>query len=131
MQVEEARLVAQSVAVQRRHVDARVAQRAADALHLAPEQDEIAGDGRLAAARRLEVDGGRHPDRGRQLHPHVHDLLAARDAVLIDRPVRLPLVPQGPVERGAVEIDLLRLPGGGRGQRRLARGEGGADRGGG
>jgi len=57
MKEEQSRLLVQHVAVDRRHVDAIRPQRLDHGIHFVIGQNEISGDGGLAAAGRLEVDG--------------------------------------------------------------------------
>src|SRR5437660_1043704 len=60
VQEEQPRLLVQHVAVDRRHLDAVRAQRLDHGIDLISRQHEVAGDGGLAAAGGLEVDGGGH-----------------------------------------------------------------------
>src|SRR5436305_11950249 len=82
---EEARAFGQHV--ERRYLYAAVSQGADDRIDLARSQHEVARDGGLAPARRLEVDGRRQAHRGRHLHASVRDGLGARDAELVDAAV--------------------------------------------
>jgi hypothetical protein len=99
-------LLGEHVAVNRRHVDTVGAQRAHDVVDLGADEDEIAGDRRLAATGRLKVDGrrathGGHPDH----HSFLGDGIAARDVELIDPAVGRTLDTDDLVELGGVEID--------------------------
>ena len=63
MHEEQPRLFVEHVAVDRRDIDAIGAQRPDHRIDFVARQYEVAGDRRLAAAGRLEVDGLRHPHR--------------------------------------------------------------------
>ena len=84
-----------------------VAQRLDHRIDLVAGQHEVAGDGGLAAAGRLEVDRGRDAHRAgrRDLHPVLGDRVAARHAELIDAAIGLPFDADDLVELGGVEID--------------------------
>src|SRR5215468_1672476 len=63
MHEAQPRLLIQHVAVQCRHLDAVRVQRMDHRIDLLARHDEVAGDGGLAAAGRLEVDAGRNAQR--------------------------------------------------------------------
>src|SRR5262249_16034630 len=95
---------------------------------------EVAGDGRLAAAGRLEVDARRQSEWPRRSHGDaVHgDRIAARNAEGIDAAVILAFGADDRFELGGVEIDGRRRGSGGRGRARgRAGGRGGGGAGGG
>src|SRR3954469_19775450 len=62
---DETRLLGQHVAVHRRHLNAVFAERLDHRVDLVARQHEVAGDGGLAAAGRLEADGRGHTRRAR------------------------------------------------------------------
>src|SRR5215510_8015789 len=80
--VEQPRGVAQAVIVQRRRLDTVLPKRLGDAIHLTGDEDEIAGDRRLAVAGGLEVERRIDALAGQQLHAVLGDLLRARRAEL-------------------------------------------------
>jgi hypothetical protein len=117
---DETGLLGEHVAVDRRHLDAVLPQRLDHRVHLFPCQHEVAGDGGLAAAGRLEADGRCHTggSGGRELHSVLGDRIAARHRELIDAAIGLPLDADDLIELGGVEIDRRRR---GRGRRRCQR----------
>ncbi len=86
------------------------AQLANDRVHLISGQHEVAGDGGLAAAGRLEVDRDGYPQRsdGTHLHSTLGDRVAARNGKLIDAAVSLALGIDDLVELRRIEIHRRR-----------------------
>src|SRR5215211_5141527 len=109
-------LLGQHMAVNRRHLDAVGAQRLDHWIHLFGNQDEIAGDGRLAAAGRLEVDRGGGPGGpGRnKLRAVLGNGIAPRHRELIDAAVGLALGADDLLDLAGVEVDRRRRSGSGR-----------------
>ena len=70
MQEEQPRLLVQHVTVDRRDVDAVRSQRLDHRIYFVVGEDEIAGDGGLAAAGRLKVDADGSTQRRRRSHGH-------------------------------------------------------------
>src|ERR1043165_6817248 len=89
MHEDQARLLGQHVAVDRRPLDAVLAQHLDHRIDFLAGQHEVAGDRRLAAAGRLEIDCRRNAGRtGRgELGAAFSDRIAPRDAELIDAAV--------------------------------------------
>ena len=83
--------------------------------YLASGDDEVAGDRRLAAAGRLEVDHRASAHGGWDRHAALSDRVLARNGELIDAAIDLPLHANGTVQGGRVEFDLCGLR---RGRRR-------------
>ncbi len=84
MHEERPRLVVEHVIVDSRYLDAVFPQRLQHRVHFRAQQNEIAGDGRLAAARRLKVDGNAGAHGRRNSHAGVADDIRPRDGELID-----------------------------------------------
>src|SRR5262249_59130456 len=103
-------------------------QGAHERISLAGQQDEVAGDGDLAATAGLEVDGdGRAHGRGHD-HAVFGDLLRPRNTELVDARAGLSLVAEDLVEPGAIKAEVGRCRRGGRRSKRcLAESKGGVD----
>ena len=98
-------------AKQRGHFDAVRPQRQDDRVDLVAGQHEIARDGGLPAAGRLEIDANRHAHRtdGRQRHAVLRDRVASLDIKLVDAAVSLAFDADDLVELRRVEIDGRRF----------------------
>src|SRR6266849_5944249 len=107
MKKEQPWLLIQHVAVDRGYVDAIRPQRFDHGIYFVPGKHKIAGNGRLAAAGRLETDRVSHAQRSYRgnLHSAFHDRIAARHAKLIDAAVRLTFDADDLIKLRRVEID--------------------------
>src|SRR5262252_10902602 len=122
---DDARLLSQHVAVNRRHLDAVGTQRADHIWNFGSDKDKVARDRRLAAAGWLEVDAGRTPhDRCAYGHPLLADRIAAGYVDRINTAVVGALTAEDLINLGSIEIDRWRLAGGRRRERRLAHRQG-------
>src|SRR4051794_38873876 len=104
----EARLLADHVVVQSRDLDAILTQGFHNWRDFFVDQNEIAGNRRLAASERLKIDGVRQAHARRHHHVLFLDCLSARDTELIDTPVVAALGAERAVKRGGVEINRRR-----------------------
>src|SRR5215207_5446957 len=95
MHKNQAWLLAQHMTVNRGHLDTVGAQHPEYLLHFLCRQHEVAGDGGVTTASRLEVDSGRDSHRTcwGDLHPTLTDWIAPRHIELVDTTIRLSLGP--------------------------------------
>src|SRR6266545_2156899 len=121
---EQMRRLYQHVTVQGRHFDAVVSQRFDHGVNLTGEQHEVAGNGCLASASRLEVNRLRNSHRRRNLHFIVHDLVGAWNGELIDPAVYFATLAYDLIDLLRINSEvLIRSSGGGRSKWGLAQRE--------
>src|SRR5712664_4491805 len=105
MNEEHARLLVEHVTVDRRHFDIGSAQDSNQWIDLIAGNQKIAGDGCLAAARRLKVDGVGATKCAAHLHPVFRGWIAPGNPELVDTAVGRALRAHRFVELRGVEID--------------------------
>jgi hypothetical protein len=98
MNKERARLVVEHVVVNRGDLDAVVLQGLDERIDLARERHEVTGNGRLAVARRLKVDGDCRAHRAGNRHAVLLDAVRPRHAELIDAVVGAALESYGLID---------------------------------
>src|SRR5215216_389162 len=100
-------LLGQHVAMNCRHFDATLSERFDNRIDFSSNQHEVAGNGGLAAAGRLEVDCRRYSHRtGRSnLHSILIHRIAPRYAELVDTTVCLSLRANDLIELGGIEVN--------------------------
>ena len=115
MKEEQPRLFVQHVAVDGGYVDAVRSQRSDHRIHLVAGENEISGDGCLAATGGLKTDGYRHAHRPHRadLHAIFHDWITAWHGELIDAAVCLSFDADDLIKLCGVEIDGWRWHRGG------------------
>ena len=122
---EEARLLGKHVTVYCRHLYSAFAQRLDDGIYLICREHKIAGDSRLAATGRLEVDrgGDTHRTGRRERHLLFLDGLATGHSKLIHPAILLTFHPDDLVKLPAIELHRRRSSGRRRLQRSFAFGQ--------
>src|SRR6266550_2852063 len=132
MHEEQPRLLIEHVTVYRSHLDAVGPKRVDHGIDFSADEHEIASDSGLAAARRLEVDGGGNARRTgrRNLHSTLGDCIPPWHAKRIDAGIIRPFCADDLVELVRVEINRRRCAGGWSSERSLARPQGRLQRGG-
>src|SRR5579864_8855835 len=89
----QAWLFIKHVAVDGRYLDAALAQRLENGIHLFSSQNKISGNCSFSAASRLEIDPGRNTQRSAryQRHPALRDRIATGHPKLVNATIELPL----------------------------------------
>src|SRR5437879_2530179 len=107
MHEEEPRLLIEHVVVDGGHLDPVLPERLQYRGHLLGDQNEVAGNRRLAAAGRLKVDGLPGAHRRWHRHPAILDRFGTGNAELVNAAIVLALSAKGLIDRGSVDIDPL------------------------
>src|SRR6185312_7350570 len=108
---EEVRIVLDHVTVERGHFDTMLTQGPQNRIDLTADHYEIAGDGCLATAGRLEIDGCSSSHGRRHGHTALGDCLDARHADLINTSVDSSLKTERLFQRGRIQVNRSRLAG--------------------